>query len=130
MASLDDVRRIALRLPGSIEGTDRFGFSVMVKGKAKGFLWTWMEKVHPKRPKEENEGVIAVVVPHQLVKEMLLASDPEVYFTEDHYNGFLAVLVRVEAISIEELEPLVVEAWKCKAPPDVVRQYIVINDDL
>ena len=52
---------------------------------------------------------------------MILDSDPAIYFTEEHYNGFLAVLVRLDAISVEELRPRIEEAWKCKAPPEVVR---------
>jgi hypothetical protein len=116
MATLDDVRSIAAALPGAIEGDgEQFGFSVMVKGKAKGFLWTWSERVHPKKPKVINNSVIAVVVPNALAKEMLLESDPAVFFTEDHYNGFLAVLVRLEAISRDDLVPIIEEAWRCKA---------------
>jgi len=123
VATQEDVRAIASALPGAVEGTDRFGFSVPVKGKFKGFLWTWAERVHPKKPKVINEGVIAVVVPTQLAKDLLLASDPAIYFTEDHYNGFLAVLVRLDAISVEELEPLITEAWKCKAPPELRKDF-------
>jgi hypothetical protein len=123
MASQEDVRKIAMSLPGTAEGEDRFAFSVEVKGKHKGYLWTWAERVHPKKPKVINHGVIAVVVPSQTMKDILLDSDPNVYFTEPHYNGFLAVLVRLEAISVEELQPLIVEAWKCKAPTETVRAY-------
>jgi hypothetical protein len=116
VATLEDVREIASALPGAIEGDgDRFGFSVMVKGKAKGFLWTWLERIDPKKPRVINNGVIAVVVPNALAKEMLLESDPAIFFTEDHYNGFLAVLVRLEAITKEDLVPLIEEAWRCKA---------------
>jgi len=93
VATQEDVRAIASALPGAVEGTDRFGFSVPVKGKFKGFLWTWAERVHPKKPKVINEGVIAVVVPTQLAKDLLLASDPAIYFTEDHNKGFLGGLV-------------------------------------
>lgn len=114
MATHDDVRQIASELDGAIEGEDRFGFSVMVKGKAKGFLWTWAERVHPKKPKVINDAVIAVVVPNELAKEMLIASNPAIYFTEPHYDGYLAVLVRLEAISVEELRPLIQEAYSCK----------------
>ena len=121
MATLDDVRAIAGALPGAIEGDgERFGFSVMVKGKPKGFLWAWLERIDPKKPKVINNGVIAVVVPNALAKEMLLESDPSVFFTEDHYNGFLAVLVRLEAISKEDMEPLIEEAWRCKAKPNKI----------
>lgn len=121
MATQDDVRSIAAELPGAVEGMDRFGFSVMVKGKAKGFLWTWAERIHPKKARVINEGVIAVVVPNLLAKEMILESNPEVFFTEDHYNGFSAVLVHLDKISAEDLRPLIIEAWKCKAPAELLK---------
>lgn len=121
MATQDDVRSIAAELPGAVEGMDRFGFSVMVKGKAKGFLWTWAERIHPKKARVINEGVIAVVVPNLLAKEMILESNPEVFFTEDHYNGFSAVFVHLDKISAEDLRPLIIEAWKCKAPAELLK---------
>ena len=114
MATEDDVREICASLPGATEGSgEQFGFSVTVKGKAKGFLWSWMERIEPKKARVVNRSVLAVRVPNLLAKDMILQSDPAAFFTEDHYNGFPAVLVRLEAISREDLEPLVVEAWKC-----------------
>ena len=49
MATQNDVRKIALALPGTTEGTDRFAFSVENKGKQKGFVWVWLERVEPKK---------------------------------------------------------------------------------
>jgi hypothetical protein len=123
MATQDDVRRIISKLPGSVEGEERFGFSVPVKGKLKGFLWSWAEKVDPKKARVINDGVIAVVTPGLAAKELLLASNPEKYFTEPHYNGFPAVLVRLDEATPEDLEDLILEAWKCKAPPELRRQF-------
>jgi len=124
MATLDDVRSIARELPGSIEGEGRFGFSVIVKGKAKGFIWSWNERIHPKKPKVPNDSVLAVRVPNLQAKEMILQSDSTVFFTEDHYIGYPAVLVRIEAISAEDLRPLIIEAWKTMAPPKVVKEFL------
>lgn len=124
MATEDDVRRICAGLPGAIEGQgEQFGFSVIVKGKAKGFVWSWLERVEPKRRRKVNRSVLAVRVPNLLAKEMILQSDQRAFFTEEHYDGFPAVLVRLEAISSEELEPFVIEAWKCVAPKDLLRQF-------
>lgn len=118
MATQDDVRKIASRLPGAIEGSpDHFAFSVEVKGKLKGFLWAWAERVDPKRARVLNNGVIAVSVPNLTTKDLILESDPEKFFTEPHYNGFPAVLVRLEAVTPEDLNDLILEAWRCKAPP-------------
>ena len=123
MATHEDLRRIASALPGAIESPDGLVFSVEIKGKLKGFVWPWAERVHPKKARVINPDVLAVVVPGLQAKEIILASDPSVYFTEEHYNGFPAVLVRLEAISVEDLQPLIIEAWKCKAPPAVARAF-------
>ena len=55
-------------------------------------------------------------------KDMLLASDPAKFFTEPHYNGFPAVLVRLPAVETDELRELITDAWRCQAPPRLVRQ--------
>ena len=51
MADQADVRRIALSLPETAESGDRFAFSVLNRGKQKGFVWAWNERVHPKKPR-------------------------------------------------------------------------------
>ena len=123
MADQNDVRRIALALPETSEGDGRFAFSVNNKGKQKGFVWVWMERVQPKQPRIPNPEVLAVRVPNLDVKEMLLQSDEEVYFTEPHYNGFPAVLVRLPKTGIEELTHIITEAWRCQAPKALVQRY-------
>ena len=64
MATQADVRRIALSLPGAEEAEGRFAFEVRNKGKLKGFVWVWNERLEPKKPKVPNPGVIAVRVPN------------------------------------------------------------------
>lgn len=123
MATQDDVREICAALPGVTEGEGRFGFSVKVKGKAKGFVWSWAERVHPRKARVVNDDVLAVVVPDLITKEIILSLDSDAYFTEPHYNGFPAVLVRLAAIAREELEDLIVDAWRSKAPRELVSQY-------
>jgi hypothetical protein len=51
---------------------------------------------------------------------MLLAADPDKFFTEPHYNGFPAVLVRLPAIDTGELAELITDAWRCQAPHALV----------
>ncbi|MGV3721293.1 MAG: hypothetical protein ACO1SX_10335 [Actinomycetota bacterium] len=41
MADQEDVRRIALALPETSPSEERFAFSVLNKGKQKGFVWDW-----------------------------------------------------------------------------------------
>jgi hypothetical protein len=121
MANQADVRRIALSLPGVGESEGRFAFSVENKGKPKGFVWSWAERVHPKKPRVPRKDVIAVRVRDQAEKAALLAGDPDVFFTEPHYNGFPAVLVRLPAVRAPLLRKLIVEAWRCQAPPALVQ---------
>ena len=124
MAEQSDVRRIALSLPEVQEADDNFGFSVPGRGgKRKGLLWTWNERIEPERPRVPNPGVIAVRVAGQQEKEMLLAADPAKFFTEPHYNGFPAVLVRLEKVDAEELTELITDAWRTLAHPRLVREF-------
>lgn len=116
MAGQEDVRRIALALPDTSEAADGFAFSVRNKGKEKGFVWAWKERVEPKKPRVPRADVVAIRVADALDKEALLASDAEVFFTEPHYSGFPAVLVRLPAIGLDQLEELIVDAWRCQAP--------------
>jgi hypothetical protein len=120
MASQEDVRRIALALPDTTEGDDHFAFSVLNKGKQKGFVWVWNERVTPKKPKVPNPDVVAVRVADEVEKQALLASGKAQFFTEPHYNGFPAILVRLPLIEPEELEELLIDAWRCQAPRALV----------
>ena len=118
--SQTDVRRIALSLPGAEEGAPpRFSILVANKGKSRGFVWDWMERVHPKQPKLANERVIAARVRNVSARDMMIAADPRVFFTEPHYNGYPAVLVRLDAVTMSQLEIIVTEAWRCLAPKEL-----------
>ena len=121
MATQADVRRIALSLPETEEGKDRFGFSVQNKGKSKGFAWVWMERIDPKKPRVANPGVLAVRVANNAQKDLIIASDSKKFFTEPHYNGFPAVLVRLKAVTVADLKVLLAEAWRCQAPAALLK---------
>jgi hypothetical protein len=118
MATRADVRRIALSLPTAVEAKGHFAFSVPNKGKLKGFAWVWMERVMPKKPRVANPGVIAVRVANVGQRNAMLAADPTKFFTEPHYAGFPAVLVRLDAVTVADLKVLLAEGWRCMAPAD------------
>lgn len=123
MATQEDVRRAALALPDTVEADDGFAFSVMNKGKAKGIAWVWRERVHPKKARVPNPDVVAIRVADEAEKQALLAEDGDKFFTEPHYNGFPAILVRLAAIEPDELEELVIDGWRCLAPKALVAAY-------
>jgi len=119
MATQADVRRIALGLPETEEADGHFAFSVRNKGKLKGFVWVWMERVDPKKARIPQPKVIALRTASLDDKEFLLGLDRRKFFTEPHYNGYPAVLVRLAEVRVPELRPLITEAWRCQAPRDL-----------
>ena len=68
--------------------------------------------------------ILGARVEHLGAKDALLADDPDVYFTTPHFDGYPAVLVCLERISINDLEELVTEAWLARAPARIARAYL------
>jgi hypothetical protein len=118
MATQADVRRIALALPGTEAAKDDFAFAVEQKGKPRKFVWVWKERIHPKKARVPQPKVLAIRTANLYDKDFLIASNPAVFFTEPHYDGFPAVLVRLAEISVRELRPLITEAWRTQVPKD------------
>ncbi len=103
MVTEDDVRRVALSLPATTEkpsyGTP--GFRV----KDKLFA----------RVREEGD-VLVVWVEDLGEKEALIGAQPETFFTTAHYDGYAMVLVRFDAVEVDELTELLTDAWRIRAP--------------
>ena len=116
MATPADVRRIALSLPETVEAANDFAFSVLNKGKAKGFVWVWKERVQPKKPRVPNMAVLAVRIGSLAEREAMIGAEPKKFFTEPHYEGFPAVLVRLAAIRVGQLREIMTDAWRTQAP--------------
>jgi hypothetical protein len=68
-------------------------------------------------------------VEHEGAKLALIESEPEVYFTTPHFNGFSAVLVRLELISPAGLEELIVDAWLARAPKKLAAAFLASSED-
>jgi hypothetical protein len=128
MANQNDVRQIALSLPGAREKEGQFAFCVLVRGKLKGFAWVWRERVEPKKARVPNPRVLAVRVRDLGEKAVLLAGDPERFFTEPHYNGFPAILVRLGKVTRAQLRQLLEAAWRCQAPRALVQGEATATD--
>ena len=117
MATEDDVRRIALALPETIEKPwfNSPGFRV----KDKGFL----------RIRSEAEGALVCFVADLDEKEALLAADERRFFTTSHYDGHPTVLVRLEEVDADELAELITESWLNKAPARVRKAFLAAQAD-
>src|SRR6266568_2450938 len=128
MATWDDVRRIALALPESSERLSRGLRQWRVKDK----LFVWERPLRRKEIDSLGERapdgpILAARVEHLGAKEALLADDPRVYFTTPHFDGYPAILVRLDRIGVEELTEVVVEAWLARAPKRVRDEYLRSN---
>ena len=115
-----DVHRIALSLPHATQDGSKIRY--LVDG-GKAFAWTWKKRIEPKRARVEQLDVFAVRVANEEEKQVLIASDPAKFFTEPHYNGYPAVLVRLDEIDSDELTELLTDAWRIAAPRKLVAEF-------
>jgi hypothetical protein len=125
MATWDDVATACLALPEVVETTSGHG-GRQWKVRDKAFAWE-----RPLRRKDLEElgatapagPVLGASVPDEGAKRALVASEPDVYFTTHHFDGYAAVLVRLDEIDRAALAELVGEAWACRAPKRLLAQY-------
>ena len=101
------VDRIALSLAGVERDAD--GSTYRVNGRL--LAWLWLERVDPKKRRVPNPGVIVIPVADEMDKQTLLGMGDEAIFTEPHYDGYPAVLVRLSVADPELLEQLIRDAW-------------------
>jgi hypothetical protein len=126
VATWRDVRRIALALPGATEETSKSGTSAwLVNDK----FFTWERPLRKSDlaalgEKAPAGPILGVRTPDLEMKEVLLASNPQVFFTTPHFDGYPAVLVRLPKISTKLLKDVIVEAWLARAPKRAVTAYL------
>jgi hypothetical protein len=125
VATWDDVRAIALALPETSERTSRDLLQWRVKDKL--FVWerplrrSDLEALGDEAP----EGpILGARVEHLGAKEALVADASGVFFTTPHFDGYPAILVRLDRISARDLEEFVVEAWLARAPARLAKAYV------
>ncbi|MDQ3457334.1 MAG: MmcQ/YjbR family DNA-binding protein [Actinomycetota bacterium] len=121
MATWDDVRRLAMALPETTE--DERTWRVRKK------LVAWERPLRAKDYEALGDAawggdILGARRADQGAKEALLADDPEVYFTTPHFDGYPAILVRLERIAEAELAELLGEAWLAQAPKRLAQSYL------
>jgi hypothetical protein len=68
--------------------------------------------------------ILGVRVADESVKFALVADAPGVYLTTPHFDGYPAVLVNLDRITIAELRELITEAWLTQAPRQLVKEFL------
>ncbi|MFL5887122.1 MAG: MmcQ/YjbR family DNA-binding protein [Thermoleophilaceae bacterium] len=125
MASWEDVARLAMAMPEASQRESRGMRQWRVKDKL--FVWerplrrSDLEALGDAAP---DGPILGARVEHLVAKEALIQDDPGVFFTTPHFDGYPAVLVRLDRISPDDLEEVVTEAWLARAPARLVKAYL------
>ncbi len=109
MITDDDVRRIALGLPGSFE---KESYDGCPSWRTKPRMFTWIR---------QSPEALVVWVESLEDKEALIGSEPGKFFTTAHYDGAPIVLVRLEAVTADEAAELIADSWRLRAPKSLVK---------
>jgi hypothetical protein len=124
MVGLDDVARVCLALPETAEVASRGNRQWKVKDK----LFVWERPLRQRDLQELGDAapigtVLGARVPDEGAKAALIADDPDVYFTISHFDGYPAILCRLDRLDDESLTELAAEAWACRAPRRLLAEH-------
>jgi hypothetical protein len=119
MADADDVRRLAIALPGVVE-IDSDGFDFRVADK--GFVWSYPER-RPGRPRVIRTDVAVLYVGDEAETQALLLGEPAIFFTTPGYDGWPLVMLRLAEVDGGRLAELVTDAWRMRAPAALAAEF-------
>ena len=119
MADADDVRRLALALPGVVE-IDSDGFDFRVADK--GFVWSYPER-RPGRPRVIRTDIAVLYVGDEAEKQALLLGEPALFFTTPGYDGWPLVMLRLAEVDTGRLAELITDAWRMRAPGALASEF-------
>jgi hypothetical protein len=109
LTSFDDIREIARALPGVVDGTSYGTPALKVGGKLIARLHQSMD--------------CAVLRCDLLDREILMQSDPKIFFITDHYQDYPWILVRLGVLDKRVLPELIERAWRLVASRTLVRKH-------
>jgi hypothetical protein len=104
--TFDAVRDIAHLLPG-VEDCTSYGTPAL---KVRGKLFV---RLH-------QSGECFVLRTGILDRQILMQSNPDVFFLTDHYRGYPWVLVRLSAVRRSDLPGMLERAWSLVAPKSLI----------
>jgi hypothetical protein len=78
------------------------------------------------RLKEDGDSLVMPGVPHD-ERDMLVESQPKVFYFTDHYRDYPTVLIRLSKAKRATIEPLLRRRWRALASKKVLRDYDAQN---
>jgi hypothetical protein len=129
-ATIDDVRSLALALPGARESVDGHRGGATWRTDAGVFVWERgptkadLGKLAELGREWPGGPVVAVRTEGLDGKEALLGSFPGIFFTIPHFDGYPAVLVRLDRIDVGQLREVITDAWLLKVPKRAAREWL------
>jgi hypothetical protein len=103
-------------LPHVVE-IDSDGFDFRVGNK--GFVWSYPER-RPGKRRLIRTDIAVLYVGDEAEKQALLLGEPDLFFTTPSYDGSPLVMLRLAEVDVERLAELVGDAWRMRAPADLV----------
>jgi hypothetical protein len=95
----------------SLADTAEEGDSSTYRANGRLIAWPWMERIDPRKPRVANRDVLVVRVATEMDKDALIDLDPAAFFTEPHYDGYAAILIRLASVDLRMLEKLINDSW-------------------
>jgi hypothetical protein len=111
MADWETVREIVLSFPEVEEDT-----SGRTTFRVRGKLFAWEARAR-------DGGGLAVRVDRD-EKHLILESNPHVYFSSPHYEGYPGVQIRLELIERDDLSERLEDAWLIQAPKRLAKELL------
>lgn len=107
MVTKDDVRRLAMGIEHVQEkGENTYHFV----HNGRNMVWAYPERVNPKKARVVRYDQFLFRVADTDDKLALLEGEPDIFFTADHYEGYLAVVARLDWIDEGRLQELILMA--------------------
>lgn len=107
MVDVQDVRWVALSLPETAEKSSYGTPGFLVRNKMFARV-------------REHGDAVALWCADEGAKHAMVSAEPHKFFTTAQYDGYAIVLVRLAAITPDELSHLVTSSWRLRAPAELV----------
>ncbi len=108
--TFEDIRKLALAWPEVEDGTSYGTPALKVRKKMLARL------------REDNDSLVMPGVPPD-EREMLVESQPKIFYFTDHYRDCPMVLIRLSKARRSHVEPLLRRHWRTLASKAAVREY-------